>query len=59
MDIISNRLYTLDEVSEYLKISYRSTLQLVHLKKLKSIKIGNMYRVYGSDLNKFLKLNIY
>ena len=59
MDIISNRLYTLDEVSEYLKISYRNTLQLVHLKKLKSIKIGNMYRVYGSDLNKFLKLNIY
>ena len=59
MGIISNRLYTVDEVAEFLKINYRSTLLLVHKRKISSIKIGNMFRVYGSEISKFLKENIY
>ena len=59
MKFKSTNLYTLEEVAEYLKISYRNVLLLVHSKKIKSFKIGKMYRIYGFDLSSYLKKNQY
>ena len=47
MNIKTNTLYTPKEVGEYLKIGYRNMLLLIHKKKIKSIKIGNLYRIPG------------
>ena len=57
MDINSNHLYTIGELAHYLRINYRNALQLVHQKRIKSIKIGNLYRVSGLSINTFLKEN--
>ena len=59
MDINSTHLYTIDELADFLKISYRSALQLIHQKRIKAIKIGNLYRVSGLAINIFIKENYF
>ena len=57
MNIKTNTLYTPKEVGEYLKIGYRNMLLLIHKKKIKSIKIGNLYRIPGIEINNYIKRN--
>lgn len=48
-------VYTLQEVSEILKVTYRSALSYVESGKLSATKIGGKWRVRESDLQSFVK----
>lgn len=58
MNIKSNEFYTPDQVADFLQVGYRNILQLIHTKKIRAIKIGNVYRISGYYLNKYLSDNI-
>ena len=49
------KLYTLQEVADYLKVSRQTIYNYVTAKRLKASKIGKEYRVTEKDLQDFLK----
>ena len=51
----ATKLYTLQEVADYLKVSRQTIYNYVTAKKLRASKIGKEYRVTESDLQDFLK----
>lgn len=48
-------LLTVDEAAAYLRISKWSLYQLIHQRRLKTIKIGNRRLVRRADLDAFLQ----
>lgn len=50
-----DKLYTLQEVADYLKVSRQTIYNYVTAKRLKASKIGKEYRVTEKDLQDFLK----
>jgi len=48
------KLYTLDEVAKYLRVSERTLFRYIKKGKLRAYRIGQ-WRVSEKDLNKFLK----
>ena len=48
-------LYTVAEVSEKLKITKEVVYFYVKQKRLPAVRVGNMYRLRGADLNEFFK----
>ena len=50
---------TTDEAIEYLKISKPTFLKYIRLGRIKAIKAGKGWRVLQSELNRFLKGEIY
>jgi len=50
-----DKYYTADEVAEMLKITTTTVLRWMQSKKLKAVKLGNTWRIYDEDLQKFLE----
>jgi len=48
------KLYTLEEVAKYLRVSERTLFRYIKSGKLRAYRIGQ-WRISGKDLNKFLK----
>lgn len=55
MTAAQDKLYTLQEVADYLKVSRQTIYNYVTAKRLKASKIGKEYRVTEKDLQNFLK----
>lgn len=51
--IIDEKLYTLQEIAEILRVSERSVFRYIHGARLKATKIG-YWRISGKDLTAFL-----
>lgn len=51
---MDNELYTLDEVSERVKLARRTLYRYVRDGRLKAVKIGNQWRVSAKDLTDFM-----
>lgn len=49
------KLYTLQEVANYLRVSRQTIYNYVTAKRLKASKIGKEYRVTEKDLKDFMK----
>jgi excisionase family DNA binding protein len=49
------KLYTPEQVANYLQVHHLTILRMIKAKKLKALKIGRIYRIPESDLKKFLK----
>jgi excisionase family DNA binding protein len=45
---------TITQVSEILNVNYRTIRDLIHTKKIPSIKIGRVYRISRAHLNQFI-----
>ena len=52
-----NKLLTIRQVAEYLKVSERTVLRYIESGRLQASRIGQ-WRIKESDLNKFLKDNL-
>ena len=48
------KLLTPEEVAEVLRLHHLTVLKFIRNKKLKSIKLGRVYRIREEDLNDFL-----
>lgn len=48
------QFYTLQEISELLRVSMTTIYRYVESGKLGAVKIGNSYRVTDEDLRKFI-----
>jgi len=53
---MKDKLLTIKEVAEYLRVSERSVLRYIEAGRLKAIKVG-WWRVKQSDLESFLNKN--
>lgn len=51
------RMYTIDEVSEMLKVNRKTISVLIKRGEIKSIKIGSQYRISEQQLQEYLKQN--
>lgn len=49
------KIYTPEQVANYLQVHHLTVLRLIKAKKIQSFKIGRIYRISESSLNKFLK----
>lgn len=49
------KVYTLDEVAELLKVTYRTVYKYIQDGELKATKIGKFWRVTEKDLKELLK----
>tara|TARA_R110002050_G_scaffold66786_4_gene144736 strand:+ start:8717 stop:8962 length:246 start_codon:yes stop_codon:yes gene_type:complete len=50
-----DKLLTVHEMAKTLNIDYRTALNVIRNKKIKSSIVGNRYRVYNSDLLNYIK----
>ncbi len=50
-------MYTIDEVSEMLKVNRKTISVLIKRGEIKSIKIGSQYRISEQQLQEYLKQN--
>lgn len=55
MTAAQDKLYTLQEVADYLKVSRQTIYNYVTAKRLKASKIGKEYRVTEKDLQAFIR----
>ena len=49
-------VFTTKEAIEYLRISKPTLLKYIRLGKIKAIKAGNGWRIYKSELHRFLNV---
>lgn len=49
------RLLTPEQVAEALQLHHLTVLKFIKEKKLKSIKLGRVYRIRPEDFNEFLE----
>ena len=49
------RLLTPEEVAEALQLHHLTVLKFIRSKKLRSIKLGRLYRIREEDLKNFLE----
>jgi excisionase family DNA binding protein len=49
------KVYTVYEVADILKVSYHRVLRLISDGEVKAFKIGSNYRVTSADLDKFMQ----
>lgn len=52
-----DKLYTLQEVADYLRVTRQTIYNYVTAKKLKAFKAGREYRVTEEELQAFIKSN--
>ena len=55
MQVVDETYYTLDEIAQRLKVSYRTVYRWVQAKELPAYKLGTEWRVAESDLQEFLQ----
>ena len=54
MQVVDEAYYTLAEIAQRLKVSYRTVYRWVQAKELSAYKLGSDWRVAESDLQAFL-----
>jgi len=54
--IEADKVYTLKEAAEYLKVSYTTIQRWVNQGTIPAFKVGRFWRVYGRDLLSLNKL---
>ena len=54
MQVVNETYYTLAEIAEKLKVSYRTAYRWVQAGELSAYKLGSEWRVAESDLQAFL-----
>lgn len=52
----TEKVYTLDEVADELRVTKRTVYDYVKFKKIMSVKVGKMWKVSESELN-YIKEN--
>lgn len=52
-----DKLYNLQEVADYLRVTRQTIYNYVTAKKLKAFKTGKEYRVTEADLQEFIQKN--
>jgi excisionase family DNA binding protein len=52
------KIYTPEQVANYLQVHHLTVLRLIKAKKLIALKIGRIYRISESSLNKFISKKI-
>ena len=55
MQVVQETYYTLSEIAEKLKVSYRTVYRWVQAEELAAYKLKGEYRVAERDLNDFLE----
>ena len=55
MQVVDETYYTLAEIAQKLKVSYRTVYRWVQAKGLSTYKLGSEWRVAESDLQGFLQ----
>ena len=55
MQVVNETYYTLAEIAEKLKVSYRTAYRWVQAGELSAYKLGSDWRVAESDLQAFLQ----
>ncbi len=55
MQVVDEAYYTLAEIAQRLKVSYRTVYRWVQAKELSAYKLGTEWRVAESDLQAFLE----
>jgi len=56
MQVVQETYYTLSEIAEKLKVSYRTVYRWVQAEELAAYKLKGEYRVAERDLNEFLEV---
>lgn len=51
---MQNNVFTVKQVSTYLKVCERTVIRLIHDKKLKASKVGSSWRIQEKDIKKYL-----
>lgn len=54
----NNTFYTVQQVSNLLKVHWQTVLNYIKSGKLKALKLGKGYRINKEDLDKFIKENL-
>ena len=49
------KLYTVEEVTQILKVTQRTVYNFIKYDELKAIKVGKYWRIKHSDLQEFLE----
>lgn len=52
---MSEKVWTPEELADYLNVHPMTVLKMIKDKKLKAIKIGRMYRIMQKDFEDFLE----
>jgi excisionase family DNA binding protein len=55
MQLVEEDYYTLQDIADRLKVSYRTVYRWVHAGKLPAYKFGTDWRVKESDLRNFVE----
>ena len=55
MQVVDEVYYTLAEIAQRLKVSYRTVYRWVHAGELSAFKLGTEWRIAESDLQEFLQ----
>ena len=50
-------IYTVGEVAEKLRVHPQTVRNLIHNRKMEAIKIGNEFRIFKKDYERFVKRN--
>ena len=53
----NNQFYTVEQVTELLKVHWQTVLNYIKRGKLKAIKLGKGYRISKEAFNEFIKEN--
>jgi len=53
----NNEFYTVEQVTELLKVHWQTVLNYIKRGKLKAIKLGKGYRISKEAFNEFIKEN--
>lgn len=54
---MNNKLFTAQQVADYLQVDFRTVYLWLRSGKLKGIKVGRVWRITQSALDEFLKNN--
>lgn len=51
---MSDNVFTVKQVAQYLKVCERTVIRLIHDKKLKASKVGGSWRIQEKNIQKYL-----
>lgn len=50
---MDEKVFTMEELAQYWKVSYHTVLRMVQSKQLKSFKVGNSVRITSAEVRRF------
>jgi len=56
-DVENKKVYTVGEVAEKLRVHPQTVRNLIHNRKMEAVKIGNEFRIFKEDYERFVKRN--